>query len=153
MFTYKILEEGALKIFTDFLLQKHTLRSSIYYKTLNEGALNIVTDFFLFFFRKTHFKRSIFQQNSEEECLKPCYVFFYVRGDSSVHNFSQVWVMFFYNDKISVKEGADLETYEHHDDFIDQCLSKRCDGCCILLYTKNNFNYKERICDRCYKIF
>ena len=61
--------------------------------------------------------------------------------------------MFFYNDKISAKEGADLETYEHHDDFIDQCLSKRCDGCCILLYTKNNFNYKERICDRCYKIF
>ena len=60
--------------------------------------------------------------------------------------------MVFYYDKTLVKEGTDLETYEHRDDFIDECLLKRCNGCCVLLDIKNSFNYKERICDRCYKI-
>ena len=60
--------------------------------------------------------------------------------------------MVFYYDRISVKEGIDLKIYEHRDDFIDGCLSIRYDGCRVLLYNKNNFNYKERICDRCYKI-
>ena len=50
------------------------------------------------------------------------------------------------------KKGIDLETYEHRDEFIDECLSKRCEGCHVLLYVKNSFNYKERICDRCCKI-
>ena len=47
--------------------------------------------------------------------------------------------MAFYYDKISVKERIDLETYEHRDEFIDECLSKRCDGCRVLLYIKYNF--------------
>ena len=51
-----------------------------------------------------------------------------------------------------VKEGINLEAYEHRDDFIDECISKRCDSYRVLLHIKNNFNYKERICGRCYKI-
>ena len=83
---------------------------------------------------------------------KPCYGLFHVRGDSSIYSFSQVWVIVFYYDRISVKEGIDLETYEHRDECIDECLSKRCEGYCVLFYIKNNFNYKERICDKCLKI-
>ena len=49
-------------------------------------------------------------------------------------------------------EGIDSETYEHRDDFIYECLSKWCDNSRVLLYIKNNFNYKKGICDRCYKI-
>ena len=38
------------------------------------------------------------------------------QGDSGVYNFSQVRRMFFYYDRISVKEGIDLETYKHCDE-------------------------------------
>ena len=41
---------------------------------------------------------------------------FYIRGDSGVYNFSQVWAMVFYYDRISVKEGINLEAYEHRDE-------------------------------------
>ena len=41
---------------------------------------------------------------------------FYIRGDSGVYNFSQVWTMVFYYDRISVKEGINLEAYEHRDE-------------------------------------
>ena len=58
--------------------------------------------------------------------------------------------MVFY--RVSLKEGVDTETHEHHNDFINESLSKRCNGCCALLYNKNNFNYIERTCDRCYKM-
>ena len=135
---------------------------------------------FCFFLRKAHFKSSFYLQNSEEGCLKHSYgfflteahfkqqylllilkksplnlvtvFFFYVRGDSDIYNFSQVRTMVFCQDRISVKEGINLEAYEHRDDFIDECISKRCDGYRVLLHIKNNFNYKERICGRCYKI-
>ena len=60
--------------------------------------------------------------------------------------------MIFYYDRISVKEGIDTETYEQNDSFINETLSKRCNGCCVLFYNIMNFNYKERTCDRCYKI-
>ena len=60
--------------------------------------------------------------------------------------------MVFYYDRISVKEGIDLETYEHRDECIDECLSKRCEGCRVPFYIKNTFNQKERICDRSLKI-
>ena len=60
--------------------------------------------------------------------------------------------MIFCYDRMLVKEGIDTETYEHHDDFINESLSKRCNGCCVLLYNKNNFKYKKRASDRYYKI-
>ena len=60
--------------------------------------------------------------------------------------------MIFYYDRISVKEMIDTETYEHCHDFVNESVSKKCNGCCVLLYNKNSFNYKERTCDRCYKI-
>ena len=50
------------------------------------------------------------------------------------------------------QSSKNLETCEHRHKFIDKCLSKRCDGCRVLLYIKNKFNYKERICDTFYKI-
>ena len=50
------------------------------------------------------------------------------------------------------QSSTNLETCEHRHKFIDKCLSKRCDGCRVLLYIKNKFNYKERICDPFYKI-
>ena len=46
------------------------------------------------------------------------------QGDSSIYNFSQVWVMVFHYGRISLKEGIDLETYEHRDEFIGESLSK-----------------------------
>ena len=51
-----------------------------------------------------------------------------------------------------IKEGIDIESYEHHDDIINESLSKRCNGCLVLLYNKNNFNYKESTCNKCHKI-
>ena len=60
--------------------------------------------------------------------------------------------MIFYYDRVSVKEGIDTKTYEHNDSFINGTLSKRYDGCCVIFYNRRNFNYKERTCDRCYKI-
>ena len=60
--------------------------------------------------------------------------------------------MIFDYDRILVNEGIDIETYEHDDDLINESLSKRCNGFRLLLYNKNNFNYKERTCNRCYKI-
>ena len=33
-----------------------------------------------------------------------------------------------------MKEGIDIESYEHHDDIINESLSKRCNGCHVLLY-------------------
>ena len=60
--------------------------------------------------------------------------------------------MIFHYDIISVKEGIDTETYEHNDSFVNETLSKRCNGCCVLLYNRKNFNYKETAGDRCYKI-
>ena len=59
---------------------------------------------------------------------------------------------FFYYDRILVKEGIDIETYEHHDGFINESLSKRCNSCHVLPYNKNNFNYNKRTCNRCSKI-
>ena len=55
--------------------------------------------------------------------------------------------MIFYCNRISVKEGIDTETYEHNDRFINEILSKRCNGCCVLFYNRTNFNYKEQTCD------
>ena len=46
-------------------------------------------------------------------------------------------------DRISVKEQIDTETYEHNDSFINETLSKRCKGCCVLFYNRMNFNCKE----------
>ena len=46
--------------------------------------------------------------------------------------------MIFYYDRISVKEGFDTETYEHNDSFINETLSKRCNGCCVLFYNRTN---------------
>ena len=63
---------------------------------------------------------------------------FFRQGDSSIYNFSQVWVMVFHYDRISLKEGIGLETYEHCDEFIGESLSKRCDSYRLLLYIKNN---------------
>ena len=60
--------------------------------------------------------------------------------------------MIFYYDRISVNEGIDTEIYTHCNDFINESLSKRWNGCRVLLYNKNDFNYKERTCDRYYKI-
>ena len=60
--------------------------------------------------------------------------------------------MTFCYDRISVKEGIDTKTYEHNDSFINETLSKRCDGCHVIFYNKINFNYKERTLDRCQKI-
>ena len=60
--------------------------------------------------------------------------------------------MTFYHDWISVKEGIDTKTDDHLDRFIDESISKKCNGCFILFYNKNNFNYRERICKRCHKI-
>ena len=60
--------------------------------------------------------------------------------------------MIFYYDRISVKKGIDTITYEHNDSFINETISKRCDGCHIIFYNRRNFNYKEWTCDRCYKI-
>ena len=51
--------------------------------------------------------------------------------------------MIFNYDKISAKEGIVIETYEHHDDFINESFSKRWNSCCVLLYNKNNLNYKK----------
>ena len=60
--------------------------------------------------------------------------------------------MIFYYDRISVKKGIDTITYEHNDSFINETISKRCDGCHVIFYNRRNFNYKEWTCDRCYKI-
>ena len=60
--------------------------------------------------------------------------------------------MIFYSDRISVKEIIDIKTYEHNDSFINETLSQRCDGCCVIFYNRRNFNYKEQTCDRSYKI-
>ena len=66
--------------------------------------------------------------------------------------FYKYWAMIFYYDRILVKEGIDIETYEHHDGFINESLSKRCNSCHVLPYNKNNFNYNKRTCNRCSKI-
>ena len=58
----------------------------------------------------------------------------------------------FYFDRISVKEGLDLESHEDYDKFIDVTLSKRCSGCRVIFYNKSNFNHQERTSDRCYKM-
>ena len=60
--------------------------------------------------------------------------------------------MIFYYGRISVKEETDTETYEHNDNFINETLSKRCNGYCVLFYNRTNFNYKEWTHDICYKI-
>ena len=57
-----------------------------------------------------------------------------------------------YFDRISVKEGVDLESHKDYDKFIDVTLSKRCGGCRVIFYNKSNFNHQERTCDRCYKM-
>ena len=68
---------------------------------------------------------------------------FFRQGDSSIYNFSQVWVMVFHYDRISLKEGIGLETYEHCDEFIGNLFQK--DATVIVydssLYQKQ-FNYK-----------
>ena len=58
----------------------------------------------------------------------------------------------FYFDRISVKEGVDLESHEDYDKFIDVTLSKRCSGWRVIFYNKSNFNNQERTCDRCHKM-
>ena len=60
--------------------------------------------------------------------------------------------MGFYIDRISVMEGSDTETYEDNHKFINESLSKGCNGCHVLFYIKKNFHYNELTCDRCYKI-
>ena len=60
--------------------------------------------------------------------------------------------MIFYYDRISVKKGIHTITYEHNDSFINETISKRCDGCHVIFYNRRNFNNKEWTCDRCYKI-
>ena len=57
-----------------------------------------------------------------------------------------------YFDRISVKEGVDLESHEDYDKFIDVTLSKRYSGSHVIFYNKSNFNHQERTCDRCYKM-
>ena len=58
----------------------------------------------------------------------------------------------FYFDKISVKEGVDLESHEDYDKFIDVTLSERYSGCHVIFYNKSNFNHQEPTCDGCYKM-
>ena len=61
--------------------------------------------------------------------------------------------MVFYFDRISVKEGISLECYdEQHDKVLNETISKRCSGCRVVFYNSNNFKYKGRTCDRCYKM-
>ena len=48
----------------------------------------------------------------------------------------------FYFDRISVKEGVDLESHEDYDKFIDVTLSKKCSGCCVIFYNKSDFNHQ-----------
>ena len=60
--------------------------------------------------------------------------------------------MVFYFDRISVKEGVDLESHRNYHKFIDVNLSKRCSGCCVIFYNKSNFNHQEWTCDRFYKM-
>ena len=60
--------------------------------------------------------------------------------------------MTYYYGRVSVKEGIDAETDDPLDMFIDESISKKCYGCCLLFYNKNNFNYRERTCNRCHKI-
>ena len=61
--------------------------------------------------------------------------------------------MFLYYDRISVKEGIDLECNEEHCmNFSDETISKRCTGFCRVFYNNINFKYQERICDRWYKM-
>ena len=56
--------------------------------------------------------------------------------------------MTYYYGRVSVKEGIDAETDDPLDVFIDESISKKCYGCCLLFYNKNNFNYRERTCNR-----
>ena len=60
--------------------------------------------------------------------------------------------MTFYYNRISAKEGIDAEIQNHLNRFIDESISKKCNDCCVLFYNKNNFNYRERTCNRCHKI-
>ena len=47
----------------------------------------------------------------------------------------------FYFDRISVKEGVDLESHGDYDKFIDVTLSKRSSGCRVIFYNKSNLNH------------
>ena len=52
--------------------------------------------------------------------------------------------MVFYFDRISAKEGIDLECRDEHcNKFLDETISKRCSGCCVVFYNNNNFKYQE----------
>ena len=58
-----------------------------------------------------------------------------------------------YYDRISVSEGIDNETpWENHDNLINEAVSRRCNGCCVLFLKDLNFNYSERVCNRYHKV-
>ena len=58
-----------------------------------------------------------------------------------------------YYNRISVSEGIDNETpWENHDNLINETVSRRCNGCCVLFFKDLNFNYRERVCNRCHKV-
>ena len=58
-----------------------------------------------------------------------------------------------YYNRISVSEGIDNETpWENHDNLINETVSRRCNGCCVLFFKDLNFNYRERVCNRCRKV-
>ena len=55
--------------------------------------------------------------------------------------------------RISVREGIDIETpWVNHDDLVNEAVSRRCNGCHALFFKDLNFNYKERVCNRCHKV-
>ena len=60
--------------------------------------------------------------------------------------------MTFYYGRVWVKGGMDAETGDYLNTFIDESISKKCYGCCLLFYNKSNFNYREWTCNRCHKI-
>ena len=58
-----------------------------------------------------------------------------------------------YYDRIAVSEGIDIETpQENYDDLINEAVSRSCNGCRVLFFKDLNFNYSERVCNRCHKV-
>ena len=52
-----------------------------------------------------------------------------------------------------MREGIDNETpWENHDNPINEAVSRRCISCCVLFFKGLNFNYRERVCNRCHKV-
>ena len=58
-----------------------------------------------------------------------------------------------YYDRISISEGLDNEVpWENHDNLINGAVSRRCNGCHVVFFEDLNFNYRERVCNRCGKV-